>query len=124
METKPNDLERIHHMVESINKIFKYTEDLGYEDFFKQEMVQDAVSKNFEIIGEAAYHVSPEIKEKYDNIEWRKIEGLRHVLVHDYYKINPEILWNTKDKYLFNLLADLEVLIDNEEIIEEDEAAT
>ncbi len=77
-------------------------------------MVQDAVIKNFEILGEAAYHISDELKEKYDTIEWKKIEGLRHVLVHDYYQINPEILWNTKDEHLLGLLSDLEHLQQNE----------
>ena len=114
MPAKPTDLERIGHMIESINKIFDYTEDLSYEEFHKNELVQDAVIKNFEVIGEAAYHVSPELKDRYINIEWKKIQGLRHVLVHDYYKINIEILWNTRDKYLHNLLVDLDELIDQE----------
>ena len=77
-------------------------------------MVQDAVMKNFEVIGEAAYHISKELKEKYKNIEWKGIEGLRHVLVHDYYKVNPEILWNTKDEDLSDLNINLEELIDEE----------
>jgi uncharacterized protein with HEPN domain len=70
-------------------------------------MVQDAVIKNFEIIGEAAYHVSKDLKSKYNNIQWKVIEGLRHILVHDYYRINPEILWNTKNEHLTSLQADL-----------------
>jgi len=70
--------------------------------------------KNFEVIVEAAYHLSFELKEKYVNIDWSRIQGLRHVLVHDYYKINPEILWNTKDDQLYNLLIDLETVIKTE----------
>lgn len=85
MAAKPTDLERLDHMIKSIKKIFSYTEDLGYEEFLTDELVQDAVIKNFEVIGEAAYHLTSELKEKYDNIEWSKIQGLRHVLVHDYY---------------------------------------
>ncbi len=111
MAAKPTELERIEHMVESINKIFSYTEGLSYEEFFNSQLVQDAVIKNFEVIGEAAYHIPSELKEKHDTIEWAKIQGLRHVLVHDYYKINPEILWNTKDKHLRDLLVSLEAII-------------
>lgn len=48
MATKPTDLERINHMVESIKKIFSYTEDMGYEVFINDELVQDAVVRNFE----------------------------------------------------------------------------
>ena len=114
MPAKPTDLERVDHMIESINKIFSYTEDLGYEEFHNSGLVQDAVVKNFEVIGEAAYHITSELKEKYSNIEWKRIQGLRHVLVHDYYKVNPEILWNTKDEHLQDLLVDLEGLIEVE----------
>ncbi len=114
MPAKPTDLERVDHMVQAINKIFSYTENLGYDEFSKNELVQDAVVKNFEVIGEASYHVSAELKENYVTIEWKKIQGLRHVLVHDYYKINPQILWNTKDQYLHHLLVDLEKLIEKE----------
>lgn len=119
MAAKPTDLERVTHMIESINKIFLYTEELDYKEFVNSELVQDAVEKNFEVIGEAAYHVTSELKEKYGHIEWSKIQGLRHVLVHDYYKINPEILWNTKDDDLHNLLTDLEELMDQEDLEEE-----
>ncbi len=114
MPAKPTDLERIHHMIQGINKIFSYTEDLSYDDFYNNELLQDAVIKNFEIIGEAAYHISSELKDKHGHIEWRKIQALRHILVHDYYKVNPEILWNTKEIHLHDLLVNLEILIDKE----------
>jgi uncharacterized protein with HEPN domain len=116
MPVKPTDIERVGHMIESIKKIFAYTEHMGFEAFYNSNLVQDAVVKNFEVIGEAAYHISPELKDKYDNIHWRKIQGLRHILVHDYYKINPEILWNTKDEHLHELLVDLEDIVKAENI--------
>lgn len=109
---KPNDSERINHMLESIDKIFRYTEDLDYKKFNSDEMVQDAVIKNFEIIGEAAYHISKELKRQYDAISWKVIEGLRHVLVHDYYRVNPEILWNTKNEHLEDLQTNLMNLLE------------
>ena len=61
MSGKPTDLERIEHMIQAIEKIFKYTEELGYVEFSKNELVQDAVMKNFEVIGEAAYNISKEL---------------------------------------------------------------
>jgi len=115
MANKPGDIERVNHMINAITKIFSYTENLSYDEFYKQDMVQDAVMKNFEIIGEASYHISKEFKAKCNDIEWKKIEGLRHVLVHDYYKVNPEILWNTKDNYLNDLQIDLEELLESGE---------
>ncbi len=114
MRAKPTDLERLEHMANSIKKIFSYTEDLDYEGFHSNELIQDAVIKNFEVIGEAAYHITAELKEKHTHVEWKKIQGLRHILVHDYYKVNPEILWNTKDKYLHDLSLDIEAIIEAE----------
>ena len=57
MPAKPTSLERVDHMIESINKIFSYTDNLSYEQFHNNELAQDAVVKNFEVIGEAAYHI-------------------------------------------------------------------
>lgn len=114
MPAKPTDLERVEHMIRSINKVFSYTKGLGYDEFLNNELVQDAVIKNFEVIGEAAYHITTELKDKYDRIEWKQIQGLRHVLVHDYYMVNPQILWNTKDEHLPDLLIALERLTEKE----------
>jgi uncharacterized protein with HEPN domain len=108
MANQPSEYERIEHMIEAVDKILNYTEDVGYEEFLKDEMRKDAVIKNFEVIGEAAYKLSAEFKDKYPNIAWNKIQGLRHVLVHDYYRVNPEILWNTKEQYIEALRVDLE----------------
>jgi len=116
MLAKPTDLERINHMISCIKKIFSYTEDIGFEEFVENELVKDALQRNFEIIGEAAYHLSNELKEKHGFIEWSKIQGLRHVLAHEYYQINPEILWNTKDDHLNDLLVDLETIIEKENL--------
>lgn len=114
MQGKPNDLQRVSHMLIAIKKIFAYTENLGYKEFHEQELVQDAVMKNFEVLGEAAYHVSKELKDKYQQIKWKEVQGLRHVLVHDYYKVNPEILWNTKEEHLHDLQINVEELIQTE----------
>lgn len=114
MANLPSDLERIRHMLEAIEKVFRYTENLSFQDFFEQEMVQDAVIKNFEIIGEAVFKLSKEFQSKYTQIEWKKIAGLRHILVHDYYKIDPEIIWNTKNNNLEQLHIDLENILKNE----------
>lgn len=94
------DKARLIHILYAIQKIETYTQESDFNLFSKNEMLQDAVFKNLEIIGEAAYKISNETKALHPNIEWRKIEGLRHKLVHDYYKVDLEIVWNTKDKSL------------------------
>lgn len=105
------DRQRLNHIISAIEKIDKYTAEVDYTHFESNEMLQDAIFKNLEIIGEAAYKVTAKTKEKHDHIEWRKIEGLRHKLVHDYYKIDLEIVWQTKDKSLPKLHEEISVLL-------------
>ena len=82
MKEKPSKEERLKHMLEAIERIFRFVKDIDYEEFLKNEMAQYAVIKNFEIIGEAAYQLPKEYrKANEEKIEWRKIMGLRHVLV-------------------------------------------
>ncbi|MCB9081747.1 MAG: DUF86 domain-containing protein [Lewinellaceae bacterium] len=114
MKRKSVDIERIQHMIDAILKIDKFTEDMDFAAFLVNEMAQYAVIKNFEIIGEAAYQISPDLKERYSQVEWRKIEGMRHILVHDYYRINAELLWNTKEEKLNDLNIQLLDIMDNE----------
>ncbi len=105
------DILRMGHMIRSIDKIEKYTADIDFNNFEQNEMAQDAVFKNLEIIGEAAYKISNSTKELYEHIEWRKIEGLRNKLVHDYYQVDLEIVWNTKNNSLPILKNDIEEIL-------------
>lgn len=78
----------------SARKILRFTKDLSYEEFIENEMIYDAVVTNLMIIGEAVKNLSPELKEKFSDVDWRKIAGLRNILVHAYFSIDPEILWD------------------------------
>jgi uncharacterized protein with HEPN domain len=111
MKGKPDDKQRLEHILEAIERIKKFTKDLKFEDFEENEMAQFAVIKNFEIIGEAAYHVSDELRTKNQEVEWKRISGLRHVLVHDYYKVNLSIIWNAKERRIGELKRQVEAIL-------------
>lgn len=108
---KPSDQERLEHMMEAIDRIFRFSDPLSYSDFVNNEMAQFAIIKNFEIIGEAAYKLSEETRAKNDRIEWRKVIAFRHILVHDYYKINTEIIWNAIENKLMDMRVEVEGML-------------
>ena len=83
----------------SLNKILKYTENISFEQFISSDITKDAVERNFEIIGEAVKKLPEEFRNKYPNIPFKQIAGMRDKLIHDYFGVDYEIVWKTiKDK--------------------------
>ncbi len=78
-----------------IEKIEKYTRNLSFGEFCKNDMVVDAVIRNFEVIGEAVKKIPEEIKNKYPDVEWKEAAGFRDILIHDYSGIDLESVWDT-----------------------------
>ena len=78
----------------AIEKIENYTLHLTYDEFCLDALRIDAVLLNLEVIGEAAKKLPEEIKEKSNEIEWRKISSLRGIIVHDYFDVSLEIIWD------------------------------
>ena len=85
-------------------KIISYTSGQSFEDFTADPKTIDAVIRNFEIIGEAANRLPEDFKDKYPNVDWHRIRGFRNRIVHDYFGIDFEIVWQIKESYLPQLL--------------------
>ena len=81
-------------IVNACQKILRFTDKYTYESLMQDVRTYDAVVRNLEIIGEAAKHISDEIRNQITNIEWRKIAGMRDMLAHDYFGIDNDILWD------------------------------
>ena len=86
-------LELLEDIADSIQRILDYTKGISYEKFFKSRIIQDAVARNFQILGEATKKLSPAFKEKYKQIPWSKVAKFRDKLVHHYSGINYDIVW-------------------------------
>jgi len=88
----------INDILECIERIEKYVSGLSYDDFIKDDKTKDSVVRNLEIIGEAANQIPMDIRERYKDIPWAQIVGLRHRLIHGYFVIDYDIVWNIIDK--------------------------
>ncbi|MCW7077788.1 MAG: DUF86 domain-containing protein [Canidatus Methanoxibalbensis ujae] len=77
-----------------MGKIERYTENMNFEDFSNNELIQDGVIRNLEIIGEAVKNLPDDIKKDYPEVEWRKIAGLRDILIHAYFGVDLEVIWD------------------------------
>ena len=104
----PSERLYIDDMLAAIAKIERFTGSLSYEAFSKDELVQDAVIRNLEVIGEAAKKLPPEAKRRAPEIAWPKIAGLRDILIHAYFGIDLRIVWDIVESKLPELKAALQ----------------
>jgi uncharacterized protein with HEPN domain len=86
---------RINHILDAIEKIQRYTSEMDFEQFAGDDRTVDAVIRNFLVIGEATRHVPDEVRASCTEIPWKLMEGMRHVLVHDYETVRLDTLWRT-----------------------------
>jgi uncharacterized protein with HEPN domain len=90
----------LEHILESINSIQKYCKGVKKSNFSQSQQLQDAVIRRIEIIGEAVKKLSEDLKNKNKVIEWKKIAGMRDILIHDYFGVDVNLVWNTIKKDL------------------------
>ncbi len=90
----------VNHVLESIQKIEEYTEGLSKDAFAQSSKTQDAVIRNLEIIGEATKNISQAFRKKYPQIPWQRMTGLRDILIHLYFGIDLNIVWEVVERDL------------------------
>lgn len=111
MRDPERDFGRLQDMIAAANHIISFTEGHTLEELLADKLRYFAVVKNVEIIGEAAYMLSLKFKACHNSIPWQDIISMRHVLVHGYATILPELLWHTALVDVPTLKAQLEELI-------------
>ncbi len=89
------DKERLGHILDAINSIESFTKDVSVDGFMQNYMLQLAVIKLLENIGEASNKITNELRSELNDIDWSVMIRSRNVLVHDYFKINLKVIWLT-----------------------------
>ena len=83
------------HILESIEKLEEITKTTSKEEFLKNWIIQDAILKNFIVIGEAVANIDEEIKQHYSTINWRGAKSMRNFIVHEYFSVDLNFVWET-----------------------------
>ena len=103
---------RIEDILTAIANIHDYTKGMDYLTWSKDQKTIDAVVRNFEIIGEATNHVPEEIQAQHPDFPWHQMRGIRNILIHEYFGVDDEIVWETIQSDLPILEKNLRALTD------------
>jgi len=95
MNEEIRDIERLKHILEQIDALTEAASSLSIEHIDEDKIHYYGLVKMTEIIGEAAYKLSSEFTSTHTELPWKVIKGMRHYLVHEYYQISKEGLWET-----------------------------
>jgi len=104
----------LEDMLTSMLRIEEYIGEMKFKEFKMNYMIVDAIIRNFEIIGEASKSLPLELKNKYPEIPWKKMYGLRNLIAHEYFGIDHEMIWEIAKNNLPQNAIDLRKIIDTE----------
>lgn len=104
----------LNDIVEAIQNIFAFTKGLSFSDYSSDIKTRHAVEHNFMIIGEAVARLPESFKKKHNIINWRQVKDFRNVIVHDYFGIDNNIVWDIIQLNLTDLLQDISMVLEKE----------
>ncbi len=103
METGKRDYLYLSHILDAIGDVNKFLRGIEYADFAHSDLLQSAVMRKLEIMGEATKRLSLDFRKTHADIPWKKIAGMRDVLIHDYFGVDAKAVWNTVKEDLSDL---------------------
>lgn len=111
-----SDRELLLDMLEAISRAQIYTDRVAYQDFIADIKTQDAVIRALEILGEASKGVSLSIKSSFPDMPWKNMAGLRDKLIHDYFGVNLDIVWEVATDKMSELSMQVKQILDQLDI--------
>lgn len=109
-KNRPRDPDRVRHMLEAVKAIGRYTTGRTIADFLTDDLLQSAVERQFEILGEAATHVSAATQALWPNIEWREAKDFRNLISHEYFRVDYAAVWHISQTVVPAMQSILEAL--------------
>ncbi len=111
-------IDYLQDILDSIISIKEFLTGVDYDSFRKDKKTQYAVIRALEIIGEASKKVPIEVREIYTDIPWRSITGMRDKLIHDYFGVDIEVVWNTANEKILSLENEIKQILSDYQSIE------
>lgn len=102
-------------MLLAARKVQEFTGDITWERFEGDDLIQNAVMRQIQIVGEAARKVSPSCRQEHPDIPWNEIIGMRNRLIHEYFRIIPQRVWDVAKKDIPELIHLIEPLVPPDE---------
>jgi uncharacterized protein with HEPN domain len=110
-----SDSDFLSDIQEAMRRIGDYTAAMTYEAFLTDIRTQDAVIRNLEIIGEATKNLSPELRARYGDVPWREMAGVRDRLIHHYFGVNLDIVWQIANDELPEVALQIQEVLQSEQ---------
>jgi len=107
-------MDKINHINDEIDYLTIKSKTLTYDEFIRDETLKRAFVRSLEIIGEAVKTIPKQVLEQYKQIEWNKISGMRDKLIHHYFGVDYDLVWDVIDNHIPKLKETIELILNEE----------